>query len=232
MSQRGYIEGHGAQAAAQELSHQYKFWSCAATAQVASTWTRDTGVITGLMGRGHTAKFTSRPLKFTKDTHQYTDPVLGWCQVVMNNLKHLISSKDSNDPIQSKLHRDKLYQLAQTPPGLQHPVTNSTVRALKYIINLQTKQLVMLQHKVQALLHLATKLNKQQHKSSLQTWVNKALDPTQGYRVAHAFSRGCARAPPMPAVVHHNGSVLCNSVELAEHYLQQWTTLWQNQQAH
>ena len=36
----------------------------------------------------------------------------------------------------------------------------------------------------------------------------------------------------MPEIVIHDGKTLVNSTDLAEHYLEQWTLRWQNQQAH
>ena len=153
--------------------------------------------------------------------------------MVLNNIRHLISATDSGDPTQQKKHTDMLYKLASTPPPkLEHPIVNSTVRALKCINDLHTNNLVMLQRNVETLHKIAFNINSQHNKISMQSWVNKALDPTQGYRIARAFSRGCAKAPPMPEVVIHDGKILCNSTDLAEHYLEQWTLLWQNQQAH
>ena len=53
------------------------------------------------------------------------------------------------------------------------------------------------------------------------------MDPKQGYKDAHGFARGSAKAPPMPEIVVSNERILTNSKELAAHYLNSWTELWQ-----
>ena len=56
------------------------------------------------------------------------------------------------------------------------------------------------------------------------------LDPKTGMSKAHTWTRGTNKAPPLPLVVHHQGTVLTHPLEIGKHFAEQWTNLWAQQQ--
>ena len=67
----------------------------------------------------------------------------------------------------------------------------------------------------------------------IKEWADKALNPREGYRQAHNFVRGTAKAPPLPEEAKNpqGGPIIMDQDELAEHFQAQWGKLWTQRDA-
>ena len=45
------------------------------------------------------------------------------------------------------------------------------------------------------------RLEGQDKKSAIEQWLDRILDPREGYRVAHGVARGISKAPPLPTEI-------------------------------
>ena len=58
--------------------------------------------------------------------------------------------------------------------------------------------------------------------SAVEQWLDRILDPSQGYRVAHRVARGTPKAPPLPTELLDKGKYLGHPRLIAQVYLDQW----------
>ena len=79
---------------------------------------------------------------------------------------------------------------------------------LKYHRNLRIPGLQQLQGTLQAVIDHIHNLEKQDKKSAVEDWIERILDASQGYRMAHNFTRGTPKAPPLPTGMWHKGEYL------------------------
>ena len=72
---------------------------------------------------------------------------------------------------------------------------NRALSGLKYHRTFNIPGLQTLQAILQAGINHVLNLEQLDRQSAVEEWIEKILDPTQGYRLAHSFTRGTPKAP-------------------------------------
>ena len=62
--------------------------------------------------------------------------------------------------------------------------------------------------------------------SAIEQWIDRILDASEGYRVAHSYTRGTPKAPPLPTGMRHRGKYLGHPHQIAQVYLEHLGHLW------
>ena len=66
----------------------------------------------------------------------------------------------------------------------------------------------------------------QDRKTTFDEWIDRILDASEGYRKAHAFTRGTAKAPPLPTQIWIKDQYVGHPHEIAQVHLEEWGSLW------
>ena len=68
-------------------------------------------------------------------------------------------------------------------------------------------------------------LENQDRKQVFEDWIERILDASEGYKKAHAFTRGTPKAPPLPTQIWVKDEYVGHPHEIAQVYLQEWGAL-------
>ena len=110
--------------------------------------------------------------------------------------------------------------------GLTSDKWARTLSGLRFHRNLPIPGLQQQQCTLQAAIDHVHNLEGQDKASAIELWIERILDASQGYRVAHNYTRDTPKAPPLPSGMWHKGEYLGHAHQIAQAYLQQWGNLW------
>ena len=83
-----------------------------------------------------------------------------------------------------------------------------TLSGLRLHRNMPILGLQKLQSTLQASIDHVLALEGKDKASAIELWIERILDASQGYRVAHNYTRGTPKAPPLPTGMWHKGNTL------------------------
>ena len=106
--------------------------------------------------------------------------------------------------------------------GLEADKWARTLAALLRHSQLNDNALTNIRDTVKASIDNINVLENQDRKSAFDEWIDRILDASEGYRKAHAFTRGSPKAPPLPTQIWVKDQYVGHPHEIAQVYLNEW----------
>ena len=238
-----YIQEIGVRDDAVDLGNKYCEWSAALTVQEISPHYNKDKDIKNHMGMGQPLAYAylTRPRRTPKKNHR--NKVTGFATEARKLIIRSKKAKTREGRVeetqqlsqvigdQDRIQEEMVKLLEGDKPshedlGLTQDKWNRTLTGLKYHRTFNIPGLQNLQNILQAGINHVLNLEKLDRKSAVEEWIDKILDASQGYRLAHNFTRGTPKAPPLPSGLWHKGQYLGHPHQIAQVYLQQWGGLW------
>ena len=163
------------------------------------------------------------------DVEMFVNSTEGWLSFAYQQIKFLQNS--TLIATQKRYHYKNIKALASNPPDLthldiSHAAKNKLLTSLQYIDQLNANALKKLGLKLAGMVGDYKQFLQAQDQESYKAWVDKILNPQQGYRQAHNYIRGEAHAPPLPQEVETPQGILSSPGDKAAHFKEVWADLW------
>ena len=242
--QRQYIEAiNGTRG--ERLMYDYERWSDKHTLHLAARQGMSNCDAIGVLGKGHTPKL-GYFAPGSASTHQdlTREDYLGWIMHTGQRL-HFLSRIPCDEggrrcptgrqqtSWMKMLEADLFLQSVTIPPkieGLAAGEYDQLKIGLKDIGQSSKTGLNELRGLARKAYTKAGHTIKEQEQDDLTNWIDRILDPEKGYTEAHRWTRGTAKAPPLPThLVVGEGTdqrTYGPPHELGEKYVRDWGELW------
>ena len=203
-----------------DLGKKHCEWSAKVTVQNISQHGKEDKEIGSHMGMGQPLAFAyqNRPQKEPKELHR--NKTIGFISEAYKRLTRAKRTKVRESMLNLELHQlielvrdqdrvqEEVQALLGTTPsnkevGLEADKWARTLNGLRFHSNMNVRGLQQLQDAFQASIGNIQKLEGQDKASAIEQWIDRILDASQGYRVAHSYTRGTHKAPPLPTGLWH-----------------------------
>ena len=101
-----------------------------------------------------------------------------------------------------------------------------TLTALQRHRQLNNNAITNIRDTIQASIEYVHTLGDKDREQAFEEWIDRILDASQGYRRAHAVTRGNPKAPPLPTQIWVKDQYVGHPHEIAQIYLQEWGAFW------
>ena len=100
------------------------------------------------------------------------------------------------------------------------------VAAARQMANFNEEQIKHIIARSQSFINYRLAASRKEDSEAITDWVEDILDASQGYREAHAWTRGSSKAPPLPTHMWRQGKYISHPHEMAGHLLHDWAKIW------
>ena len=242
--QAQYVEAVGG-ARGQSLMQAYAKWSDTHTLHLAARQGYTGGEALKLLGKGHTPVIRySAPGRAATHKDLTREDALGWVMHTGQRLHYLsripVDTQGYRTPTgrqqtswMHNLEADLALQgvtIPQKLEGLSEADRLMLSSGLRSIASANRDSVNELRATTRKAYTKADKALKEQEQDDLTNWIDRILDPDKGYTEAHKWTRGTAKAPPLPTTLVIDDGVNKHTYghphELGTKYVRDWGALW------
>ena len=115
---------------------------------------------------------------------------------------------------------------APSKMGINEADKTRYVAAAKQMASFNEEQIKQIIARSQSFINYRLAASRKEDSEAITDWVEDILDASQGYRKAHAWTRGSSKAPPLPTHMWRQGKYVSHPHEMAKHLLNDWAKVW------